>query len=335
MHPLLRQAGTALLLLGLTAACGTDPDTAEGTGATAADATAPAEETAQAVVVENCGRQLTFDAPPQRVVSTSQQGTEMLLALGLGDQVVGTAFTYAEPLPEQAEAFAAVPDLGDGATREVVLQAEPDLVLAGFFDGDLDAEAGNATEEELAEAGAQVFGLTGSCAEDPAETTIETTYEDLLALGDVFGVTDRATEVVDEMRATVSAVEQRLADATPVRAVAYANGEGPLGLVGAGIADDVLRRAGVENLFADTGETFSQVSVEEVAAAAPEAFLTVDYSPGPTPQEKAEQLYRLLPEAPATRDERAMPVPDIGLNEGIRNAATVEAVARALHPDAF
>lgn len=335
MRPLLRQVGAALLLLALVAACGTDPDAAEQPSATAADVTVTPEATDQDVVVQNCGRELIFAAAPQRVVSTSQQGTEMLLALGLGDRIMGTAFTYAEPLPEQAEAFAAVPDLGDGATREVVLEAEPDLVLAGFFDGDLDPEAGNATEEELAEAGAQVFGLTGSCAEDPADTTIETTYDDLLALGEVFGVTEAATEVVEEMRQTVGAVEERLADVTPVRAVAYANGEGPLGLVGAGIANDVLQRAGVENLFADTGETFSQVSIEEVAAAGPEAFLTVDYSPGPTPQEKAEQLYELLPEASATRDERAIPVPDIGLNEGIRNADTVEAIARELHPDAF
>lgn len=292
--------------------------------------------TADEVTLENCDRELSFAEPPERIVSTSQQGTEMLIALGLVDRIVGTGFTYAEPLPDQAEDFATVPRLSEGPpTREPVLAAEPDLVLAGFLAEDTDSAAGFASLEELEEAGAEVFGLSAGCATDPTTVTIETTYADIEALGRAFGVEEQADKVVSEMRATVSAVEEAVAGLPRVRSLVYSNGEGPLGVVGAGLSSDLLRLAGAENVFAEAESSFARLSVEEVAITAPEAFLTVDYTPGPTPEEKASTLYRLLPEAPATKQQRAFPVPDAGLNESIRNADTVELIARVLFPEAF
>ena len=43
------------------------------------------------LTIENCGREVTVDAPPQRAVSLNQSSTEILLSLGLADRMVGTA----------------------------------------------------------------------------------------------------------------------------------------------------------------------------------------------------------------------------------------------------
>jgi len=323
--------GWLIALLGaalVSAACGTD------SGGRPAAPTG--SEAATGATVRNCGRELTVPAPPQRVVSTSQHGTEMLIALGLGERVVGTGFTYAEPLPEQAVAFRAIPQLSKEApTRELVLAAKPDLVVAGFFAEDTDSGAGFASVEELKQAGAEVFGLSAGCADDPATVTMETTHADIAALGQIFDVEDRAAALVADMRRKVDKVTAAVAGRPRPRALVYSNGEGPLGVVGAGLGSDLLRLAGAENVFAGSGRSFARLSVEEVAVSRPEVFLTVDYSPGPTPQEKAETLYRVLPQAPATEQRRAFPVPDAGLNESIRNADTIELIARALFPDAF
>ena len=56
-----------------------------GAGATGPAASAEAAP-GYPVSVENCGRTVTFDSAPERVVSLWQAPTEMMLALGLGDR---------------------------------------------------------------------------------------------------------------------------------------------------------------------------------------------------------------------------------------------------------
>ena len=65
-------------------------------------AAAPQETAAYPVTVDNCGTPVTLDAPPERVVTIKSTSTEMLLALGLGDRIVGTAFSDG-PVPERSE----------------------------------------------------------------------------------------------------------------------------------------------------------------------------------------------------------------------------------------
>ena len=50
--------------------------------------------------VDNCGTSVTFDTAPERVISIKSTSTEMLLALGLGDRIIGTGFQDG-PVPEQ------------------------------------------------------------------------------------------------------------------------------------------------------------------------------------------------------------------------------------------
>lgn len=319
----------AAVLTASTAACGSAPSA----GSTAADI-APSASPAS---VTNCGRAVTVDTAPERIVSTSQPGTEMLLALGLGDRIAGTAFTYGDPPQEYAEQFAKIPTLdAQGAPkREVMLAARPDFVVAGYLADDTNPEDGFASLEELEQAGAPVFGLTVNCTDDPAGTSIETTYEDLLALGALLGAQDRAEQVVASMRAQVADVAARVEGRPAPSVLIYSNGEGPLGVAGSGLSADLVRLAGGRNVFADLPTTFERVSVEAAIEKQPEVFLTVDYTPGSTPQEKADTLYKLLPSAPATTQRRSFPVADVGLGTSVQNGETVEAIARALFPDAF
>ena len=54
------------------------------------------------LTIENCGRDVVVDAPPQRAVSLNQSSTEILLSLGLADRMVGTATWTLLPLPGTA-----------------------------------------------------------------------------------------------------------------------------------------------------------------------------------------------------------------------------------------
>ena len=77
----------------LLAACGSavSTDTAEQQG------------TGRAVTIENCGRELTFEATPTRVASLMPTQTELLLRLGLDDAIVAQAQTSVSPLPDDLQ----------------------------------------------------------------------------------------------------------------------------------------------------------------------------------------------------------------------------------------
>src|SRR5687768_17254613 len=69
------------------AACGADDGDAGRTGdpSLAASADFP-------LTVDNCGFEVTLEAAPQRILTIKSSTTELLLALGLEDRLVGAAF---------------------------------------------------------------------------------------------------------------------------------------------------------------------------------------------------------------------------------------------------
>ena len=78
----------------LTVGCGSSQDTTEDAKATAASSAG------FPVTVDNCGVKTTYDKPPSRVVTIHQHPAELMLALGLKNRMVGTAFPDSAVLPE-------------------------------------------------------------------------------------------------------------------------------------------------------------------------------------------------------------------------------------------
>src|SRR5690349_21747806 len=69
-----------------------------GCAATPAPASAPSSDAS--LTIQNCDTSVTFDAAPERVVAIKSTSVEMMLALGVGDRIVGTAFTDG-PVPDE------------------------------------------------------------------------------------------------------------------------------------------------------------------------------------------------------------------------------------------
>lgn len=70
---------------------------------------APRQSGAQAsaqyapVTVTNCDEQVTFEKPPQRIVSMNDHVTDVLLAMGAGERLVGMGYAKATPLPKYTD----------------------------------------------------------------------------------------------------------------------------------------------------------------------------------------------------------------------------------------
>jgi len=121
---------------------------------------------------------------PARIVSISTVATEMLFAIGAGDQVVAVDSLSTFP------ADAPVTDLsGFEPNIEAILGFRPDLVVLSYDPGDVVAGLEAAGVESM---------LQG------ASMTIADTYSQILALGEITAHAAEATALVEAMRAEIT-----------------------------------------------------------------------------------------------------------------------------------
>ncbi|MGH8931302.1 MAG: ABC transporter substrate-binding protein, partial [Egibacteraceae bacterium] len=188
------------------------------------------------VTVENCGRMLTFDEPPSRVVTGYHPVFETAVALGLGEeQIIGrTNFSENGPdgfLPGQKAVYEAIPEIspeGYLPGKEALLALQPDFVITFAYD-DFEASRGNATVEELADAGVPAYITGGWCDLEGIRTAqIANIFDDIRNLGLIFGIPERAARLAAEYQALIDDVEERVAGLEPVDVLATDGGDGPV-----------------------------------------------------------------------------------------------------------
>ncbi len=288
------------------------------------------------VTIENCGRTLTFEKAPERVISMWQPPTEMLLALGLEDRIVALAGSYApyatDDLQAKVDKIQAIGTSMAWPQKEVTLSLQPDFVLSELLEGyAFDGSLGYATVAELEAAGAQVYSNNACTMMDIMSKNIDNVYTDLANLGKIFGVSDKAETLIADMKARQAAVESVVAGQPKVKVAFYNGGEGPIGILSGGIWGDVISRAGGENVFPP--DSFS-VSVEEFAAAQPDVIL-VGYYPGLEVDASIEFLKKTFPNIPAVKNNRFVPIADIEIEASVRVVDGLEAIAKGLYPELF
>lgn len=366
-----RSIVSLLLLALLLAACGGAPGaalpSAAATGASAATsaatsaapiptvAPAPTEAPASTaatsasattagypLTIENCGRTLTFDRAPERIVVTYESLAELLVALGLGEKIVGVQYgKVQEPLPEQAEQMNRLPYLAEpgkgSASKEVLISTRPDFVLVTYFAYDLDPSTSAASEADYTAAGAQAYGMAtdAPCLPSGEQLGMETIYADIRNLGAIFGVPDRAASLIEQMQGRIAAVQQRVAGRAPVNAIYYEDGTGPFTIYGGqGLATELLTLAGGRNVLEDQG-SYTQVGPDVLAATDAEFWVITEY-PGFDPvEQRADFLFTTFPNLPASQQKRSIGINGAEAGVGIRLPSVVETLAEAFHPDAF
>lgn len=316
-------AAGSLLLAGCSSAASDSAGATDGPMASAS-ATAAAYDP---VTVDNCGTELTLESAPQRIVTIKSSTEEMLLALGLGDRIVGTAFSDG-PVPEQwAEEAAGIPVLAETVpSQEALLAAEPDLVYAGW-ESNLTAK-GAGDRAALAALGVSGYVSPSACKAEgyqPAKLDFDDVFGEIEEAGGVFGAVDAASDLVAEQRAALD-------DVVPVEgaptAVWYSSGS-DTPYVGAGIGAPqlILESAGFTNIAADVQDTWSSLNWEVVVAADPDVIVLVDAS-----WNTAEDKIAVLEANPATAalpavvDSRYIVVPFAASEAGVRTAGAVGSV---------
>lgn len=321
---------TAALLL--AAACG-DSD---GTDDSAAETTTTEAGGAAAfpVTIENCGIETTYEAPPQRAAVIFQHTTEILLALGLEDSMVGTAYMDSAIRPDLLDAYETVPELAEeDPSREQVLATDPDIVIAGYASGFADDAAGS--RESLEDEGIASYLTTIYCEDFAQPSTLELVKEDITELGAIFGVSDRAAQLIDDIDASIDAATAQLEGVEPVDVFVYDSGtDQAFTAAGHENTTTLIELAGGRNVFDDVEDSFTEVSWEDVVARDPDVVLILNY--GSETAEDKESFLRSHPVAStlrAVQDERFVVVDLTDVVPGIRNGDVVATMAEGFHPD--
>lgn len=208
-------------------------------------------------VTDQLGRLVRLEKAPQRIVSLAPSNTEILFALGLGEQVVGV--TDYDDYPPEAQAREKI---GGFSTPDIekVVALSPDLILAA------------AIHEKEVIPGLEARNLTVMAL---APKTVDQVLEAITLVGKVTGKEEAAAQLVGNLSQRIEAVRNLVAGIpSPEKPrVLYIIWHEPLFTAGQGTwHDQLITLAGGENIFHDlTG--YPTVDLEAVLERNPQVII--------------------------------------------------------------
>ncbi|WP_203362766.1 ABC transporter substrate-binding protein [Bacillus sp. REN10] len=290
-------------------------------------------ETTEPITIENMDRTITFEEAPKRAVTLNQHTTEIMLALGLEDSMVGTAYLDDEILPEYKEAYGKIKVLSDKyPSQEVFLEVESDFAYAGWQSAFTDKTLG--TVEQLEQFGVKSYLQQSSNMSGP---TMDDVFTDILNIGRIFRVEDRAETLVQNMKEEMNAVQEKVKDVEePIHVFVYDSGEKEPTTAGQNFLNELITLAGGSNIFNDIEKGWASASWEEVVNRNPEIIVIVDYG-DTTIDQKREFLvsHPALKDVEAIKNKRFVTLPLSAGAEGVRGPIAIETLAKAFYPDQF
>lgn len=308
MNPWKRPLSALLALsLALTlSACGGQNSTADTSGSQPENSVSENADGYYPVTITNynyAGEEVsyTYYEAPQRVLAVYQGCIETMIALGLEDHVIASYGLDNEVKEEWQDGFAQMhyDDSVFAPDKETVTLLEPDFIFSwGSYFGDKklgDVDAWN-------EKGVGTYMNSNTV---PGGTrTLENEYTDILNIGKIFHVEDKAQALVDEMKAQVSDTLSAVQGQEPVRVAVVEPISGSITNYGAkSLAGDMVTALGGELAMPEA----DSISKEDLVAADPEVLFVVymAYS-GDDPESVMAQQLSLIQDDPALQSLQAV-----------------------------
>jgi iron complex transport system substrate-binding protein len=268
------------------------------------------------VGITNCGISSWIPKAPTRAVTLNQGTTEVMLALGLADRMVGTAYLDDEIWPEHAEDYATVPVLSERYPDPNDLMAlQPDFLYASYSSA-FDTTSENAINytavgynctlqvtrnegdirtycrQELHDTNIATYLQTPYCErpEDRSEASLDELRDEIWTIAAIFDALENGRALLDSIdehfAAAMAVTEAAAAEETsdPITVLWLDSWDDETPFVGAccGAVQVILEHAGAKNIFDDQGleetKSWDSVSWEEIEARDPDLIVLVDAS---------------------------------------------------------
>ncbi len=258
------------------------------------------------------GRELTFESPPERIVSLSPGHTEILFAIGAGDQVI--AVDTRSDFPPEADTktkFEAMsPDVG------AIDELQPDLIVL--------MAGPDAVVEALDQRGLQVLWLE-------LPDSFVSLFDQIDLLGGITGSVEGSDSLVDAMDEAALDFLERVG-LSPGPRVYHELGDDMTTVSEDTLTGELYLILNAISIASDPLRPFPELTLDAIVEADPEVII-VAHS-GASPESiKARPGWQ---DISAVKDDRVYAVdPDIVNRPGPRLVDGLEALARLLHPDLF
>lgn len=267
------------------------------------------------MIKDDAGKIISLPAHVDRVVSLAPNLTEIVFAIGAGQNLVGNT-TYCD-FPTEAKK---VEKVGDTLhpSLEKIIALRPQVVLVST------ASQLEVFTEQLKSHNIEVF------VTDPHD--LEGVFLSITQIGEIVGKESEANALVTTLRRRTSAVENAVKLLPRVRIFYQLSTD----LYTAGrdsFVTDLIKRAGGDSVTADVPGAWPKYSAESALAARPEAIILPT---GGSMGEGNSTVAEALRNSPAARQGRVYKINDDHLvRPGPRAVDGLEEMAKALHPEAF
>ena len=239
--------------------------------------------------------QTVYEKTPEKVLAVYQGSIETMLALGLEDRLVATAGLDNEVPDEQKAAFSKTNYLDEFTpSLETVTMLEPDMI---FSWGSLLSDTTLGDAKGWIEKGTNTYINTNTHATKDGASyykTLENEYTDILNIGKIFDVQDRAEAIVNEMKDTITMVENKTKSMKekPTALILEPIGDSITNYGETTLGGDMVAKLGgvLANLEA------AKVGKEDIVAANPDVIFVVymPYAGDDVEQVKQSQLNTIL-----------------------------------------
>jgi len=303
------------LVLALAAACGDDGDDGGAPLSPTPAVTAATGVQYPLTLTDGKSRSVTLEAAPQAIASLSPAATEILFAIGAGDQV--TAIDKFSNYPPEATTRQQLDAFEPSV--EAIAGSQPDLVFLVYDPGNL--------VDGLTNAGLTVFFL-----ETP--TSVEGVLDQIRLLGQATGHPQEADDLVATMQQGIDDVQEQLGDLEQGPRFFHEVDNQLYTVAPASFAGNLYTILKAQNIAAGTDQAFPQLSQEAIIEADPEVIILGDAAGGETAETvKARPGWGSIS---AVVNNRIYVIdPDIVSRPGPRLVDALGTLAQALYPERF
>ncbi|KXP13874.1 ABC transporter substrate-binding protein [Tsukamurella pseudospumae] len=271
------------------------------------------------VTVTTCDFASEVKAEPRRIVTMNQGATEVALALGVADRMVGTAYLDDAVAPRFQADYAKVPVLAATyPTQEKILSVHPDLVYGSYNSAFSEKNAGD--RAKLQGQGIATLLAPAGCARKPERASWDLIWDELTAAGRAFGTETAAQKVIDAQKAELGT--PALKDAAKGQRILWWDFGAQSGLnvgAGKGTPQLLIDSVGGVNVFADRPGNWAEISLENVVGTNPDVIVIAESSGHPA-QERIDQARKdpAMSQLRAVRENRFVIVPFSETTSGVR-----------------
>lgn len=273
--------------------------------------------------------EITFEKAPEKVIAVYQNSIETLLALGLEDRIVAASGLDHDVKEEYKDDFKDIKYYNNPLTKEEVLGISPDLILSWYS---LFGEKNLGDVDFWHERNINTYMAQNSGVKKP--DTLENEYEDILNIGKIFDVEEKANEIVDNMKKEIEEAKKISKGNPSVRTVILELSSNDMYRIYGekSIGGNIATLIGADLVARENGN----IGAEDLVNLNPEVIFTVYYGDEIDEKESLDSIINnpSLSSISAVKNNRVYP---IMLSEvyasGIRTLDGIISISNGLYPD--